>query len=82
MDGHEINVQPPCIGTFSYGPEVMGGGTGVHYGASEPRHGGTAMPRPAPVFANRQPITRPRQGRLPRSAGEPASLVPPSFREG
>ena len=51
--GHEINVRPPRTGGFGYGQAVMGDGTGVHYGASEPRHDGMAMPQPAPVFANR-----------------------------
>lgn len=69
VDGHDINVQPPRTGTFGQGHEVMGDGTGVHCGASEPRHDGMALPQPAPVFANRQSITRQRQGRLPHSTG-------------
>jgi hypothetical protein len=28
----------------------MADGAGVHYGASEPRHDGAAIPQPAPVF--------------------------------
>ena len=51
--GHEISVRPPRTGGFGYGQAVMGDGTGVHYGASESRHDGMAMPQAAPVFANR-----------------------------
>ena len=69
MDGHDINVRPPRTGTFGYGQEVMGDGTGVHCGASEPRYDGMAMPKPALVSANRWPITRQREGRLPHSPG-------------
>ena len=69
MDGHDINVWPPRTGTFGYGQEVMGDSTGVHCGASEPRRDGMAMPQPALVSANRWPITRQREGRLPHSTG-------------
>ena len=79
-DGHEMNVRSPRNGTFGCGPEVMGGGTGVDHGASEPRHDGVAMSRPAPVLANRWSITRQREGRLPHStegAGLSTSVVVP-----
>jgi hypothetical protein len=29
----------------------MSNGAGVHFGGSEPRHDGEAIPEPAPVFA-------------------------------
>ena len=47
--GHEITVVPPRTGTFGSGQAVMSDGTGVHYGASEPRHDGAAIPEAPPV---------------------------------
>jgi len=35
---------------FGYGQAVMSDGTGVHYGGSEPRHDGAAIPEAPPVF--------------------------------
>ncbi len=43
--GHEITVVPPRTGTFGHGQAVMSDGTGVHFGASEPRHDGAAIHR-------------------------------------
>ena len=37
-------------GTFGYGQAVMSGPGGVHFGASEPRHDGAAIPQAPPVF--------------------------------
>jgi gamma-glutamyltranspeptidase/glutathione hydrolase len=48
--GHDVIVVPPRTGTFGYGQAVMSDGTGVHYGASEPRHDGAAIPEAPPVF--------------------------------
>ena len=48
--GHEIDVVPPRTGTFGYGQAVMSDGSGVHFGASEPRHDGAAIPEAPPVF--------------------------------
>ena len=48
--GHEIRVVQPRSGTFGWGQVVMSDGTGVHYGASEPRHDGAAIPEAPPVF--------------------------------
>jgi gamma-glutamyltranspeptidase/glutathione hydrolase len=48
--GHEITVVPPRTGTFGSGQAVMSDGTGVHFGASEPRHDGAAIPEAPPVF--------------------------------
>jgi gamma-glutamyltranspeptidase/glutathione hydrolase len=42
--GHEITTIPPRTGTFGHGQAVMSDGTGVHFGASEPRHDGAAIP--------------------------------------
>ena len=40
----------PRSGTFGYGQAVMSGPGGVHFGASEPRHDGAAIPQAPPVF--------------------------------
>ena len=48
--GHEITVVPPRTKTFGAGQAVMGDGNGVHFGASEPRHDGAAIPEAPPVF--------------------------------
>jgi len=48
--GHEVTVVPPRTGTFGSGQAVMSDGNGVHYGASEPRHDGAAIPEAPPVF--------------------------------
>jgi gamma-glutamyltranspeptidase/glutathione hydrolase len=48
--GHELQVQPARTGNFGSGQAVMSDGTGVHYGASEPRHDGAAIPEAPPVF--------------------------------
>ncbi len=42
--GHEIIVVPERTGTFGSGQAVMSDGAGVHFGASEPRHDGAAIP--------------------------------------
>jgi len=48
--GHEIKLIPPRTGTFGFGQAVMSGPGGVHFGASEPRHDGAAIPQAPPVF--------------------------------
>jgi len=48
--GHAIEVVRPRTGTFGYGQAVMSGPGGVHFGASEPRHDGMAIPEAPPVF--------------------------------
>jgi gamma-glutamyltranspeptidase/glutathione hydrolase len=48
--GHEIRLVQPRSGTFGWGQAVMSDGSGVHYGASEPRHDGAAIPEAPPVF--------------------------------
>jgi gamma-glutamyltranspeptidase/glutathione hydrolase len=48
--GHEARVVAPRSGTFGWGQAVMSNGAGVHFGASEPRHDGAAIPEAPPVF--------------------------------
>jgi gamma-glutamyltranspeptidase / glutathione hydrolase len=48
--GHEVKVVPPRTGTFGYGQAVMSDRNGVHFGASDPRHDGAAIPEAPPVF--------------------------------
>jgi gamma-glutamyltranspeptidase/glutathione hydrolase len=48
--GHQVEVVRPRTGTFGYGQVVMSGPDGVHFGASEPRHDGMAIPEAPPVF--------------------------------
>ena len=42
--GHEVTTIPPRTGVFGHGQAVMDDGHGVHFGASEPRHDGGAIP--------------------------------------
>jgi gamma-glutamyltranspeptidase/glutathione hydrolase len=49
--GHDVRTVPARSGTFGYGQAVMSDGAGVHFGASEPRHDGAAIPEAPPVFA-------------------------------
>ena len=51
--GHHVETVPRRSPNFGYGQAVMDDGTGVHYGASDPRHDGAAIPQPAPVFPRR-----------------------------
>ena len=53
--GHDVSVVPPRTGLFGWGQAVMRSGTGVHFGASEPRHDGAAIPEAPPVFG---PLSR------------------------
>ena len=50
--GHEVTVVPPRSGTFGSGQAVMSDRAGVHFGASEPRHDGAAIPEAPPVFGS------------------------------
>src|SRR5438034_2380189 len=47
--GHDITVVPPRTNVFGYGQAVMSDGSGVHFGASEPRHDGAAIPESVPL---------------------------------
>jgi gamma-glutamyltranspeptidase/glutathione hydrolase len=51
--GHEVTSVPPRTATFGYGQAVMSDESGVHFGASEPRHDGAAIPEAPRVFADR-----------------------------
>ncbi len=48
--GHEVRTVPRRSSTFGFGQAVMSNGQGVHFGASDPRHDGEAIPQPGPVF--------------------------------
>jgi len=48
--GHDVHSVPRRTPTFGYGQAVMSNGTGVHFGASDPRHDGEAIPQPVPIF--------------------------------
>jgi gamma-glutamyltranspeptidase / glutathione hydrolase len=47
--GHEVTTIPPRTGVFGHGQAVMSDGRGVHFGASEPRHDGAAIPEAPPL---------------------------------
>ena len=51
--GHELLLVPPRQGNFGWGQAVMARPDGVHFGASEPRHDGAAIPESPPVFGGR-----------------------------
>ena len=51
--GHKLQVVPPRHGNFGWGQAVMARPDGVHFGASEPRHDGAAIPESPPVFGAR-----------------------------
>ncbi len=53
--GHVLEVATPRSGTFGYGQAVMNGPGGVHFGASEPRHDGAAIPQAPAVFEGAAP---------------------------
>ncbi|HEX8891980.1 MAG TPA: gamma-glutamyltransferase [Terriglobales bacterium] len=48
--GHQLRVEPRRTSGFGFGQSVMDNHTGVHFGASDPRHDGEAIPQPGPVF--------------------------------
>jgi gamma-glutamyltranspeptidase/glutathione hydrolase len=49
--GHQLSVYPRRgMGPFGLGQAVMDSNTGAHYGASDPRADGEAIPQPGPVF--------------------------------
>jgi gamma-glutamyltranspeptidase / glutathione hydrolase len=47
--GHDVIVVPPRTGAFGHGQAVMSDESGVHFGASEPRHDGAAIPEAPPL---------------------------------
>jgi gamma-glutamyltranspeptidase / glutathione hydrolase len=46
--GHELTVEPHRSGLFGWGHAVMSTPDGVHFGGSEPRHDGAAIPQLMP----------------------------------
>ncbi|MEM8766810.1 MAG: gamma-glutamyltransferase family protein [Pseudomonadota bacterium] len=48
--GHQIEPVAPRTGRFGFGQAVMSNGRGIHFGASEPRHDGAAIPEEPGVF--------------------------------
>jgi gamma-glutamyltranspeptidase/glutathione hydrolase len=50
--GHDLKVVPRRSSAFGWGQAVMSNKTGVHFGASEPRHDGAAIPEATPVFTS------------------------------
>jgi gamma-glutamyltranspeptidase/glutathione hydrolase len=64
--GHDVTVVPARTGTFGHGQAVMSDGSGVHFGASEPRHDGAAIPEAPDTFRDfisRRDAQRERRGR-------------------
>jgi len=53
--GHDVLVVAPRSATFGWGQAVASNGAGVHFGASEPRHDGAAIPEAPPVFDRSTP---------------------------
>jgi gamma-glutamyltranspeptidase/glutathione hydrolase len=54
--GHKIEVIPGRTPYFGYGQAVFTNEHGVHFGASDPRHDGAAIPEPAAVFDRSEPL--------------------------
>ncbi len=52
--GHILTVYGPRTGHFGWGQAVMGTTGGVHYGASDPRHDGEAIPQEIPLGAGKR----------------------------
>lgn len=50
--GHQLQVEPGRTANFGFGQAVMENDTGVHFGASDPRHDGEAIPQAGPVFSS------------------------------
>ena len=53
--GMNSRSSPRAHNTFGFGQAVMSNGSGVHFGASDPRHDGAAIPEPGPVFSEGKP---------------------------
>jgi gamma-glutamyltranspeptidase/glutathione hydrolase len=49
--GHVLEVEPWRTGAFGYGQAILVNPEGVHFGASEPRHDGAAIPEAPAVFS-------------------------------
>ena len=54
--GHEPQVKTARVGSdFGFGQAVMLNKDGIHFGASDPRHDGEAIPQGAPAFGAAKP---------------------------
>jgi gamma-glutamyltranspeptidase/glutathione hydrolase len=53
--GHQLTVRPRRTASFGFGQAVMSDTAGVHFGASDARHDGEAVPETAPVFESAAP---------------------------
>jgi gamma-glutamyltranspeptidase/glutathione hydrolase len=53
--GHQVRTVAPRSSTFGFGQAVMSDGKGVHFGGSEPRHDGAAIPEAPKVFKRGSP---------------------------
>ena len=47
--GHDLTLYGPRTGHFGWGQAVMGTAGGIHFGASDPRHDGAAIPQQLPL---------------------------------
>ena len=47
--GYDLTLYGPRTGHFGWGQAVMGTDGGIHYGASDPRHDGEAIPQQLPI---------------------------------
>lgn len=47
--GHDVQLRGPRTSTFGFGQAVLSNDAGVHFGASDPRHDGAAIPQGAPA---------------------------------
>ncbi len=47
--GHEVKVWGMRSSAFGFGQAVRSDASGVHAGASDPRHDGAAIPQPIPL---------------------------------
>ncbi len=47
--GYDLTLYGPRTGHFGWGQAVVGTNGGVHYGASDPRHDGAAIPQQLPL---------------------------------
>ena len=48
--GHDVETVAPRSAEFGFGQAVMCSANGVHFGASDPRHDGAAIPEGSPEF--------------------------------
>jgi gamma-glutamyltranspeptidase/glutathione hydrolase len=71
--GHQVKVFPRRTSNFGFGQAVEDNHTGVHFGASDPRHDGEAIPQPGPVFEQKLALDN------VNSAQPDAAALPPGM---